>query len=399
MTNKLNLIFDFNNIAMRALFTCGYSSSEGSVSTFDTDEECNILIRKIATDMAYVMRIFSPDRTIIVCDAKSPWRNKLYEDLDEKYKGNRVKDNTKNWDKIWEALTEYKKTLSSKGFVITELDNAEADDLAALWKQELYDVLKENIILVSSDKDWVQLIDFNNINKNFCLCFNPIADNKKQKKLFINDNFLSWMNDDSESQKVDIFFNNYNPNKDKFKNIKVKDIKICYVVEDPNKVVLEKIFCGDDGDNVPALYSFYKNGKKYRITTSKFKKICEELNISTVTDLCEANDALALKPCIEKNIKKEIDDIDINKVLNRQRLLVELTPDLFPDNIRNSFYFHVKDNTNNGYIQPDNISFSTILQDTKFLEKNYNKPKENKIFDSIKDLEKYIKPIKSSELF
>ena len=95
MTNRLNLIFDFNNMAMRALFTCGYAG-EGSVSTFDTDEECAILIRKIATDMAYVMRTFAPDRTIVLCDAKSPWRNDLYEDSDENYKGTRVKDTTKN---------------------------------------------------------------------------------------------------------------------------------------------------------------------------------------------------------------------------------------------------------------------------------------------------------------
>ena len=32
MANKLNLVFDFNNIAMRALFTCSYGAGEGSVS-------------------------------------------------------------------------------------------------------------------------------------------------------------------------------------------------------------------------------------------------------------------------------------------------------------------------------------------------------------------------------
>ena len=58
MSNKLNLIFDFSNMAMRALFTCSYAN-RGEISTFDTDEECNILIRKIAIDMAYVIRIFT----------------------------------------------------------------------------------------------------------------------------------------------------------------------------------------------------------------------------------------------------------------------------------------------------------------------------------------------------
>ena len=114
MNNKLNLIFDFNNRAMRALFTCSYVG-EGSVSTFDTDEECGVLIRKIATDMAYVLRIFSPNRVIVACDAKHPWRNELYDPAEEEtYKGTRVKDNTKNWDKIWEALNDYKTILKKR---------------------------------------------------------------------------------------------------------------------------------------------------------------------------------------------------------------------------------------------------------------------------------------------
>lgn len=399
MSNKLNLVFDFNNIAMRALFTCGYSSGEESVSTFDTDNECAILIRKIAMDMAYVMRIFSPDRTIIVCDAKSPWRNELYKDTEDEYKGTRVKDTTKNWDKIWASLNEYKNILKNKGFVISEIDNAEADDLAALWKQELYTTLGENIVLVSSDKDWVQLIDFNSDSKRFCICFNPIADNKKHKKLFITEDFDNWLNNNDNAPKVDIFFNNYNPNKDKFKNIKSKDPKITYTVEDPNKVVLDKIFCGDDGDNAPAFYSYYKNGKKVRVTATKAKKICEELNIHTVKDLCQANEANALQGCIEKVMKKELDDIDINERLIRQRRLVELSPILFPESIDSSFRYHVKDMEDFGNVPADAITLSVILKDSKFLDKNYNKPKENKIFDNLKDLEKYIKPIGGTSLF
>ena len=398
MANKLNLVFDFNNIAMRALFTCSYGAGEGSVSTFDTDRECAVLIRKIATDMAYVMRIFSPDRTIVVCDAKSPWRNDLYDPTsDEEYKGTRVKDTSKNWDKIWEALNDYKKVLVNKGFVVTELDTAEADDLAALWKRELFTLLGENVVLVSSDRDWVQLIEYS--NQRFCICFNTIADNKKQKKLFVPEGFVEWLNNDNNSPKVDIFFNNYNPQRDKFKNIKQKDTKIAYTVENPNKVVLDKIFCGDDGDNAPSFYQYYKNGKKTRITPTKAKKIYEELNITNVKDLCQANEANALKPCIEKIMKKELDDIDVNERLIRQRRLVELSPILFPERILSSFDFHQADMINVGYVPADSITFTTILQGSKYLDQHYDKPKENKIFDNLKDLEQYIKPIGGTSLF
>lgn len=396
MANRLNLIFDFNNIAMRALFTCGYGTGEGSVSTFDTDRECGVLIRKIATDMAYVMRMFTPDRVLVVCDAKSPWRNELYTDTDEEYKGNRTKDNTKNWDKIWENLNEYKEILKNKGFVVSEIDKAEADDLAALWKKELYYIAGENIVFVSSDKDWVQLIDFNSVTQRFCACFNPIADNKKQKKFFVTEEFSNWLNGEDNTPKVDIFFNNYNSQKDKLKNIKSKDIKITYTTEDPNRVALDKIFCGDDGDNAPAFYEYYKNGKKTRITPLKALRIYEELNISTVKDLCEADEANALQPAIEKIMKKELDDINVSERLIRQRRLVELSPELFPVDILSSFDYHQADVENVGYVPTEAVTFNTILAGTKYLDENYNKPKESGIFDNLKDLEKYIKPVNTA---
>lgn len=392
MANKLTLVFDFNNIAMRALFTCGYAGA-GSVSTFDTDDECNILVRKIAMDMSYIMRIFAPDRTIVLCDAKRPWRKELYKDSDEDYKGTRVKDESKNWDKIWTALTEYKQILKEKGFVISEISSAEADDLAALWKREIFTVNGDNIVFVSSDVDWVQLIDYNPTLNTFCLVFNPIADNKKHKKLYAVKDFISWVNSGNSSQKVDIFFNNYNSQKEKFKNIILQDDKIAYVEEDPQSVVLNKIMCGDDGDNVPAFYSYYKNGKKTRITSLKAKKIFEDLNIRTVKDLCQANEANALKSAIESVMKKEIDDIDLNERLIQQRKLVELLPILFPEDINTAFKYHYENSVDNGYVPLMNMSLKEILFGTKFLTDNPNKPKENKIFDNIKDLEKYFKPL------
>ena len=392
MANSLDLIFDFNNMAMRALFTCTYAG-QGAVSTFDTDDECGVLIRKIAMDMAYVLRIFSPNRVIVACDAKHPWRNELYKDEDESYKGTRVKDNTKNWDKIWESLNDYKSILKEKGFIVTELPTAEADDVAALWKNKLFTEGNENIVLVSSDRDWVQLVDFNKQANNFCICFNPIANNKAQKKLYINSEIEAWMNSASAA---DIFFNNYAPVKDTIKNIKVKDPKINYEIVDSNMVVLEKIMCGDDGDNVPSFYQFYKNGKKTRITATKAKKIFNDLNINTVKDLCQAEEANALKPKIEEVMKKSLDDIDMDDRLMRQRKLVELNFNLFPQEIYEAFNYHSADEDSSGYIQTDSIKIDNILKDTKYLNPDYNKPKENKIFDNLKDLEKYIKPISAS---
>ena len=157
--------------------------------------------------------------------------------------------------------------------------------------------------------------------------------------------------------------------------------------------------CGDDGDNAPAFYTYYKNGKKTRVTTTKAKKIFEDLNITSVKDLCQANEADALKPEIEKVMKKELDDIDVNERLLRQRQLVELNPILFPEEIVSSFNYHIADTENIGYFPTDTIKLDTILSNTKYLNKDYKKPKENDIFDNLKNLEKYIKPINNNALF
>lgn len=385
--NKTNLVFDFSNMAMRALFTCSYANA-GEVTTFDTDHECGILIRKIAMDMAYVTRMFTPDRVIIACDARDPWRRSLYDNIEgESYKGNRQKDTTKNWTKIFTELNNYKEILKKQNFVVTELPNAEADDLAALWKKDSFDN-GDNVILVSSDKDWSQLVEYT--GKNFCLCFNPISNNKGKKKLYTTAECLEWIN--SVDQKLDIFFTNYNAYKDTLANIKTKDSKVEYEVINPHAVLLDKVMCGDDGDNAPTIYEYYKNGKKVRMTPSRCKKILESLNIETIKDLCEASAAGALLPALSASFKKEIDDIDIDERVMRQRMLVELNPDLFPHDIVTTFLYHVKDSGNTGYIDTTSINLESILKDSKFVDENYKNagPKEAGIFDNIKNLEKYI---------
>lgn len=385
--NKTNLVFDFSNMAMRALFTCSYANA-GEVTTFDTDHECGILIRKIAMDMAYVTRMFTPDRVIIACDARDPWRRSLYDNIEgESYKGNRQKDTTKNWTKIFTELNNYKEILKKQNFVVTELPNAEADDLAALWKKDSFDN-GDNVILVSSDKDWSQLVEYT--GKNFCLCFNPISNNKGKKKLYTTAECLEWIN--SVDQKLDIFFTNYNAYKDTLANIKTKDSKVEYEVINPHAVLLDKVMCGDDGDNAPTIYEYYKNGKKVRMTPSRCKKILESLNIETIKDLCEASAAGALLPALSASFKKEIDDIDIDERVMRQRMLVELNPDLFPHDIVTTFMYHVKDSGNTGYIDTTSINLESILKDSKFVDENYKNagPKEAGIFDNIKNLEKYI---------
>jgi len=382
MSRKLNLVIDFNNMAMRSMFTCQYMG-EGSVKNFDTEEECKILVRKLATDMCQIIKMFSPDRVIVACDTKSPWRTGLYKDVD--YKGTRKHDEDKNWTNIFSALTDYKEILRKNNFIVTEIENAEADDLAALWVHELFGNRNESVILVSSDKDWTQLVAFGTCDA-FVACYNPISNNKNQRKFYVESGFENWIN---SPDTVDIFFSNYDELKKKLKEIMMSNTKVFKEIIDPNRVLIDKILCGDDGDNVPSFYEYYKSGKKARLTSLKASHLIENLSIHGVGGLNESAKVGTLKTEMEKEMKVEI-PVDFEDRLMRQRKLVELNRDLFPGSIVDSFDIHSKYIDSAGTVS-SKITMQELLKDTKFIDKNYNKPRENSIFDDVNALNRFSK--------
>ena len=362
---KTNLVIDFNNMAFRAMFMCIYSP-EYKVSTFDTQEENNEFICKLVTDISYIVRMFKPDRTIIACDSNQAWRKDLFEDLPgEKYKGTREKDDKKNWTMIFDNLGELKEALDKYGFFVNDVPRAEADDLAALWKEKC---MREgdNLILISSDKDWLQLADFNPNFNNYCSIFNPIPNQKTRiKTMYGTQGFVDWLNK-SESGN-DIFFTNYDPHKDFLKKLLTSDRFINYNVIDPMETLMGKIMCGDDGDNVPSFYQFYKNATKVRVTPNRAKKIEDLANAHNVTELVEAASNGKLLEAMNSVLKYNV-DVDMTQRLQRQRLFVELNSALFPESIVTVFNKQMKRDVDKGFIVPDNCKVNTILDGTKFLE-------------------------------
>ena len=383
---NLNVIIDFNNLAMRALFTCQYMG-DANIKNFDTEEECNILARKITMDICHVMKAFSPDRVIMACDVKYPWRHELYNEIDgQSYKGNRTKDEDKNWSNIFATFDDVRNILSDRGIIASLVDRAEADDVAAMWKELLYGERGENVILVSSDKDWTQLVEFNPTKSCFCMCYNPIASNKGKRNLYMSDSTSCWLD---EEDKVDIFFTNYNHSKANINNAIASDPKIDRVVISPANIILEKIMCGDDGDNVPTFFEYYKNGKKMRVTPLKAKHVFENLGINDILDLEKSVETNALKDALEKEMKYEI-DVDFKERLLRQRKLVELNSVLFPDDIKLSFASHADEVKCSGFTANLPKTMPDLLKDTKYITKDFKKSKENSIFATL-ELDKYSK--------
>lgn len=383
--SMLNMILDFNNFAMRSLHTCQFMEPDVKIKNFDTKNECDILIRKITIDICRVIRTFTPNRVIISCDSKQPWRNDLYKDIDGmEYKGTREKDDEKNWNNIFSALDDLRSIFKKNGFIVTYIDRTEADDITTMWKEYLFDK-GEDVILVSSDMDWVQLVGVH--NNNVCLCYNPIANNTGKKRLYLNSDINEWL--DIE-EKPDIFFRNYNKTRKILKGVQLIDPKISFELVDPDRVLLNKIMTGDLSDNVPSFFHYYRNGRKQNVTELKAKHVFEALNIHNVDDLIDVNNKMLLKDALEKEMKRDI-DVDFQERLTRQRKLVELKSYLFPEDIVKKFKSTAISTCDECTVNTSNIKMEDVLAGTKYLEQEEVRKngKLNSIFDDINSLSKF----------
>jgi hypothetical protein len=110
---------------------------------------------------------------IIACDDKNNWRKDFF----PPYKGNRKKDREKselNWSELFGVLNKIREELKEYfPYRVIQVDRAEADDVIASLVHK-YGVLLNNedteqIMIVSGDKDFVQLQRYANVSQ-----FDPV---------------------------------------------------------------------------------------------------------------------------------------------------------------------------------------------------------------------------------
>lgn len=378
-TNKTILCLDWSNILFRSLFI---NQLYGTKMTYDNIEDCQSFIYKFATDVCSIINIFKPNNVILLTDSQHAWRKDVLPGEDG-YKSNRQKQEGVNWDNIFKCSDDLKQLFKNAGCHVAEYEHSEADDMAALCKEVIFEKYHDyNLIIVSADADLRQLIDFDPLSNQYCAVYNTIVKGKTGKRfLYITQEMQGWL--DKEDQ-VDIFFSNVDESKQYIKDIVSQNAKIGIEVENPNEILLHKIFCGDDGDCVPSFYSWIHNGKSVRITPAKERKIRETLGIKTIADLIQAKDNL--KPLIESIAKKDVNDININERLHRQRTLVELNSSLFPKDIqsyKDTVDYMIQSTGESVFA---NMKAANILKGSEY--ENSNKPKA--LTASVfKDMEKY----------
>ena len=119
---------------------------------------------------------------IIACDAGNNWRRQVF----PYYKANRRKNREKseiNWNSVFETLNKVRDELKDYfPYRVIRVDGAEADDVIGTLAQT-YGNTHEKILILSGDKDFVQLQAYMNVQQ-----FDPVQ--KKWRKTNDVDKFM-----------------------------------------------------------------------------------------------------------------------------------------------------------------------------------------------------------------
>jgi len=260
------IIFDFNQVVIANLME-QIGSSKTPV------EESLVRHMVLNTIRANVRKFREYGEVVIACDSKSYWRREVF----PAYKGLRKKNRDASghdWASIFECMSKIREELKvNSPYKVIEIYGAEADDIIGVLTQTYGQ--RENIMILSSDKDFVQL--------------------QTNPKVF-----------------------QYSPSMKK--NIKT---------EDAEKQLFELIIRGDSGDGVPNVLSpdncLIEGVRQKPITEKAMNNIMEQVRgemSDTLKRNWSRNKQLIDLSCIPESLSKNIIDTYMEtKPANRQQFM------------------------------------------------------------------------------
>lgn len=376
----LTIIIDGNYLFYKTLFVSkGYGTMPDGRKYLSNKNEMGVFIRKVATDLVYSLNTFSGySRIIFTKDSKS-WRKQIDIPGKEGYKSGRSYAEDVDWNMFFTLMNEFTEILKEYGVIISTIDTAEGDDLMYLWSDYLNNKENpENVIVFTGDGDLTQITNFNDD------VYTAVYVNKAKSKLIVKPGMKEWLKDREEDRnQFDIFSDNA------LKKIMTNDgidlIRAVYEkIEteevDPNYVILSKILCGDDGDDIPSIWEWKKDGKPKRITNRFIGKVYNELmernnyiNIDELVNNPRVRNRVRLT--LQEATKVQMPPDIFYEKMKVNALLAHLSKDKIPQNIIDEFNA-TKDNLLKNKLKKfDNIE---LLAGTKFEKKET----ENTNFDS-----------------
>lgn len=150
------LIFDFNQVVIANLM-----EQIGSSKT--PIEEALVRHMVLNTIRANVRKFREYGEVIIACDNKKYWRREIF----PAYKGTRKKNRDASghdWAKIFECMSIIREELKQNSpYKVIDVEGAEADDVIGTLVHKF--AMREEIMILSSDKDFVQLQTYKSVKQ------------------------------------------------------------------------------------------------------------------------------------------------------------------------------------------------------------------------------------------
>ena len=166
---KKILIVDSSHLFFRVLFT----------NLDAVKEDPNFIIHVYLITLLKQIRKHEPSEVILALDSNHSWRKDYYEEniktlglnesdpfwkkfIDQGYKGQRKKDPTVNFGELFKLMDELYDVLNKNtNFKCIRIQGSEGDDVISTLTKYLHN--ENEIIILSSDKDFIQLLKYENV--------------------------------------------------------------------------------------------------------------------------------------------------------------------------------------------------------------------------------------------
>ncbi len=163
------IIIDYSQVCLASIL-------QFSSDLKKSDDEVRNLIRHIVLSsiLTYKKKYSEYGQIVIACDGRNYWRKDVFPYYKACRKKNRDKSDL-NWTLIFNIISEIKQELIDYfPYHVINIDKCEADDIIAVlseWSQtndlviDGFDVSPQKVMIISSDGDFLQLQQWNNINQ------------------------------------------------------------------------------------------------------------------------------------------------------------------------------------------------------------------------------------------
>ena len=129
---------------------------------------------------------------VIACDSKNVWRREIFPNYKAGRKANRAKSEH-DWDAIFSMLHNIKNEIKTfLPYKVIEIETAEADDIIATLIKRTKRIIapehKKNVLILSGDKDFIQLHDKN--VKQYNPVLNKFVGKGEEPRLYIKEHIF-----------------------------------------------------------------------------------------------------------------------------------------------------------------------------------------------------------------